>query len=314
MHKEDRQIFIIKLIIGILSVLTVALICCQFAIERNSTEFELIGDKEVTIKYGEKYQEMGFVANSNGENVSDKVKVISDLNEKKVGIYTIKYNLKLSYLNINKTLIRKVEVRDYEKPEIIINGEKKVKLYVDDKFDMPTYVAVDNVDGDITNNVIVNSNLDLSKTGTYEIKYEVEDSSKNKTTEKIVINVEQRPKNAYIDISIGSQKLRYYEYDKLVLESDIVTGINNGTPTGNYRVLSKSRNVNLRGADYVSFVNYWIAFIGQSYGMHDASWRSSFGGNIYKYNGSHGCVNMPYSKVKQLYNMVELGTPVYIKY
>lgn len=313
MRKEDRQIFIIKLIICILTVIVVALIYCQFAIERNSTEFKLIGDKEVIIEYGEKYEEKGFIANSNGENVSDKVKVISTLNEKKVGTYKIKYNLKLSYLNINKTLIRIVTVRDYKKPEITINSDKKIELYVDDKFEMPTYVAIDNVDGDLTNNVVVNSNLDLSKIGNYEIKYQVEDSSKNLASEKIVINVIERPKNAYIDISISTQKLRYYEYDKLVLESDIVTGINNRTPTGNYRVLSKSRNVNLRGEDYVSFVNYWIAFIGQSYGMHDASWRSSFGGNIYKYNGSHGCVNMPYNKVKQLYNLVDLGTPVYIK-
>ena len=47
-------------------------------------------------------------------------------------------------------------------------------------------------------------------------------------------------------------------------------------------------------------------------GLHDASWRSRFGGNIYIYNGSHGCVNMPRSEVSKLYNMVEIGTPVYV--
>ena len=51
---------------------------------------------------------------------------------------------------------------------------------------------------------------------------------------------------------------------------------------------------------------------GNSYGLHDASWRSRFGGNIYTYNGSHGCVNMPRSEVSKLYNMVEIGTPVYV--
>ena len=84
------------------------------------------------------------------------------------------------------------------------------------------------------------------------------------------------------------------------------------TPTGDYKVLSKARNVTLKGADYTSFVSYWIAFKGNSYGLHDASWRSRFGGNIYTYNGSHGCVNMPKSEVSKLYNMVEIGTPVYV--
>ena len=68
----------------------------------------------------------------------------------------------------------------------------------------------------------------------------------------------------------------------------------------------------LKGKDYESFVSYWIAFKGNSYGLHDASWRSRFGGNIYTYNGSHGCVNMPRSEVSKLYNMVEIGTPVYV--
>ena len=79
-------------------------------------------------------------------------------------------------------------------------------------------------------------------------------------------------------------------------------------------VLNKARNVTLKGADYESFVNYWIAFKGSAYGLHDASWRSNFGGTIYKYNGSHGCVNMPYYKVQELYNLVDIGTPVYINY
>ncbi|MBQ7219118.1 MAG: L,D-transpeptidase, partial [Ruminococcus sp.] len=84
------------------------------------------------------------------------------------------------------------------------------------------------------------------------------------------------------------------------------------TPKGVYYINNKARNINLVGADYVSFVEYWMAFIGGSYGIHDASWRSSFGGSIYKGNGSHGCVNTPYEAVKKIYNNVSVGTPVVI--
>ncbi len=40
-----------------------------------------------------------------------------------------------------------------------------------------------------------------------------------------------------------------------------------------------------RGADYASPVSFWMPFNG-GVGFHDATWRSSFGGTIYQYNGS----------------------------
>ena len=59
-----------------------------------------------------------------------------------------------------------------------------------------------------------------------------------------------------------------------------------------------------------------MAFIGNSIGLHDASWRSEseFGGDTYKYSGSHGCVNLPPSKAGKLYDILEIGTPVIVHY
>lgn len=126
--------------------------------------------------------------------------------------------------------------------------------------------------------------------------------------------------NTYIDIDITKQKLIFFKNGKKAFTSDVVTGCRNygtTTPTGLFSVLNKARNINLvgRNADgskYKSFVSYWMAFYGSSYGMHDASWRSEFGGNIWITNGSHGCVNMPPKKIPKLYNMVDYGTPVII--
>ena len=47
-------------------------------------------------------------------------------------------------------------------------------------------------------------------------------------------------------------------------------------------------------------------------GLHDASWRRKFGGNIYLKDGSHGCVNMPSDKASDLYENVEVGTKVLV--
>ena len=314
MEKEDKQIFVIKIIIGILTLLTIGLIILQFVIEITTTEFALNGEESIVLEVGEEYKEEGFTATSNKKDIKNKVTIKSNVNTSKIGKYTVTYNLKIGYLNVDKTLTRTVEVKDTTKPKLVVNSEKELKVYIGDTFNYPTYSAVDAYDGDITNNVKVDSNLDLNTEGTYSINYSVKDSSNNESTDKIVVNVEVKRKNAYVDISISDQALYYYEYGEVVLYSDIVTGINDGTPTGNFKVVNKARNVNLRGEDYVSFVNYWIAFYGGVYGMHDASWRSYFGGTIYKTNGSHGCVNMPYYKVQALYNMVEIGTPVYIHY
>jgi len=46
--------------------------------------------------------------------------------------------------------------------------------------------------------------------------------------------------------------------------------------------------------------------------MHDASWRSVFGGEIYKNNGSHGCVNMPYEAAKTVYSYIDKTMPIIV--
>ncbi len=120
-------------------------------------------------------------------------------------------------------------------------------------------------------------------------------------------------KGTYIEVSIAQQHMWFYEKGKLVLDTDVVTGNkgNNDTPTGTYSIESRARDTTLTGDGYSSFVNYWMGFYG-GYGIHDASWRSSFGGDIYQGNGSHGCVNTPYEKVKKIYERTDYGTPVYV--
>lgn len=118
----------------------------------------------------------------------------------------------------------------------------------------------------------------------------------------------------YIEISIKQQYMWLYVDRKLICETDVVTGNDDGydnTPAGYFNIQSRARDTYLVGPGYRSFVNYWMGFYG-GYGIHDASWRSYFGGDIYQGNGSHGCVNTPYSKVQKIYYNTEYGTPVII--
>ena len=56
-----------------------------------------------------------------------------------------------------------------------------------------------------------------------------------------------------------------------------------------------------------------MPFYGNIYGLHDATWRSYFGGTIYEYDGSHGCINMPLSVARRLYETIKVGTMVRIQ-
>ncbi len=121
----------------------------------------------------------------------------------------------------------------------------------------------------------------------------------------------------YIEVDMTNQHLYYYVDGAIVVDSDIVTGKlagGHGTITGTYYVMDKGRNITLRGRDYESFVKYWI-HVHKGIGIHDASWRhGKFGGEIYKYNGSHGCVNTRLDEVAKIWEMVETGTPVVMFY
>ncbi len=124
---------------------------------------------------------------------------------------------------------------------------------------------------------------------------------------------EMKGSTTYVEVDLANQKAYYYKNGKQLIATNIVTGNMSsgmGTPAGVYKLRAKVRSTYLTGANYSSYVDYWMPFIGNSIGLHDASWRSSFGGNIYKTNGSHGCVNMPRSAAKEFFDTVPVGTYV----
>lgn len=125
----------------------------------------------------------------------------------------------------------------------------------------------------------------------------------------------------YVEVDVEAQKVYVYENYQLVYATDCVTGKEYKTPTpsGIYSIFMMEQNAALTGpmgADgtptYVSHVSYWMPFHG-GYGLHDAPWRyGHFGGSIYKYYGSHGCVNLPVDAAPVVWSHVSKGTPVVV--
>ena len=132
---------------------------------------------------------------------------------------------------------------------------------------------------------------------------------------------------AYCDIDLTEQHCRYYDASGNILwESGCVTGNPNegdATPTGVYILNAKRQNETLIGMDmdkdgepdYRSPVAYWMPFVGNLIGLHDASWQSASvftNPTAYLWAGSHGCVNLPTDKAGELYNLVQVGDCVIV--
>ena len=119
----------------------------------------------------------------------------------------------------------------------------------------------------------------------------------------------------YVDVDITNQTMTLFVNKFPMLSSPCVTGTpknNRSTPTGAFYIIEKIPGKRLKGDTWDVWVDRWMKFTSGSVGLHDASWRKKFGGNIYQSNGSHGCVNLPKDVAYSLYDMVSVGTPVIV--
>lgn len=119
----------------------------------------------------------------------------------------------------------------------------------------------------------------------------------------------------YIEVDITNQRMVFYKDGYPIVDTLVVTGNpniqGNETPTGVFSVDGMMSPYVLKGEDYEVDVNYWISFSG-NVGIHDAGWRTDFGGSTYVFEGSHGCVNVPYDAAQAIYRNTEIGMPVVV--
>ena len=138
-------------------------------------------------------------------------------------------------------------------------------------------------------------------------------------SQKAASREEQDYGSTYVEVNLTGQHLYFYKDGELMVESDLVSGNHArgyDTPAGSYMLKYKQKDAVLRGErtagggySYESPVSYWMPFNG-GIGLHDASWRGAFGGRIYLTNGSHGCVNLPRSAAKTIFENISAGDPV----
>ncbi len=157
----------------------------------------LIGESNISLDYGSKYSEPGYRASIFHKDITDKVKVEDNLS-KKIGIYDVSYHYRFFIYDIKK--IRKVTVSDLTGPKIDLKGDKELSLTVGTQYEEPGYEAIDKLDGNLTQSVKVNNNIDIQKLGEYQVTYEVSDKAGNVSREVRKVKVEKmKPTQMAID-------------------------------------------------------------------------------------------------------------------
>ncbi len=115
----------------------------------------------------------------------------------------------------------------------------------------------------------------------------------------------------WIEIDLSDQKLYAWEGDQKFLETPISSGLPWWpTPTGEFRIWIKLRATKMEGGSgkyyyYLPNVPYVMYFENESipgwrgFGLHGTYWHNDFGTPR-----SHGCVNLPTEKAKEIYYWV----------
>ena len=141
-------------------------------------------ENPINLNLNETYTEYG--ATSYDErygDVTNDIVITGSVDTTTPGIYEIKYNVADPLGNAAIEVVRTVNV--VQAPIITLNGPSLVSLEIGDTYTELNATAVDSIDGDITNNIVITSNVDTSSQGTYAVRYNVSNSNESNAIEII---------------------------------------------------------------------------------------------------------------------------------
>ncbi len=174
--KINKKKIIFIIVIVILIILVIKSIC--YFMEK--PQVKLIGDSNVSLTLGSEYKELGAKATIHKKQIDNEIQVKGEVDTSKVGKYSINYCIK------NKSYAtRNIEVKDNIAPNLELKGNKIINLKENTEYQEIGYIAKDNYDGDITNNVMTQKE-DINE-DKYKITYKVKDSSGNETKDERIL-------------------------------------------------------------------------------------------------------------------------------
>jgi len=151
----------------------------------------LLGQNPMSLLPGSPYVEPGYTATDNYDgDITANVAVTGSVDHNTLGTYTLYYNVSDSNGNPAEEKTRTVNVVEDGPPVITLSGLNPMTLEVGTPYVEPGYTATDDIDGNLTANVVVTGSVNHTVLGSYTLRYNVSDSAENPAQEKTrVVNV-----------------------------------------------------------------------------------------------------------------------------
>lgn len=174
-------------------------------VDTQAPTIELVSDPDHYTLPGHTYEEEGFAATDNYDgDITDRVHRTENNG-------TVTYTVKDSVGNVT-TVTRDIVYNDPVAPELTLQGEEILILEMGEDYAEPGYTAMDNCDGDLTDQVQISGSVDTFKTGRYILTYTVSDSYQNITQVKRTVFIKDREMEHVNDPSKGD-KIIYLTFD-----------------------------------------------------------------------------------------------------
>ncbi len=157
----------------------------------------ILGSNPISINVGSVYSDAGATANDNVDgNITGSIVTTNNVNTSATGTYTVDYSVVDSSGN-GATSTRTVNViaipTDSVPPVITVTGGTPITVYINSVYTDQGATALDNIDGNISANIVATNNVNTSATGTYSVIYNVSDNVGNAATAGRVVNVIDAP-------------------------------------------------------------------------------------------------------------------------
>lgn len=157
------------------------------------------GENHIKVEVNQPYDDQGAIARYRFLDYSQYIEVNSNVDITKTGTYEVVYSLK----DYHKQVTRKVEVVDTTPPNLQLQGPTSIRVFENTVYEEPGVKGIDNYDGDISDQIHIKSNVDMSKQGEYQITYSLSDRAGNISEIIRNVNVCQDPTNVKL----------YYNHD-----------------------------------------------------------------------------------------------------
>ena len=135
-------------------------------VDSTGPDITIIGDTAVTVPYGVEFLDPGATAFDIVDgDVSENITVLTTVDTGNIGIYQIRYSVVDDAGNLGQDEVRIVTVKDLTPPTVELIGSNRVIILEGSDYVDLGAVAIDNLDGDISDTIIVESNMDTSSLG-----------------------------------------------------------------------------------------------------------------------------------------------------